>query len=70
MMKGKIVGFIRKIFGMEPVASTVNTLREAVQDLEIARNHFENCEPEFVSAAIFELMAAESRLEAARRKAA
>lgn len=35
--------------------------------LEVARNHFENCDPEFITAAIFELNAAESRLDAARR---
>lgn len=69
-MLRKFADFIKKIFCTEPVASTVNTLREAVRDLEIARNHFENCEPEFVSAAIFELMAAESRLDAVRRSAA
>lgn len=66
-MLRKIAEYVKKIFRMEPVASTVNTLREAVQELEIARNHFENCEPEFVSAAIFELMAAERRLDAVRR---
>ena len=38
-----------------------------LQELEIARNHFENCDPEFIMAAIFELNAAESRLDAARR---
>lgn len=38
-----------------------------LQELEIARNHFENCDPEFITAAIFELNAAESRLNAARR---
>lgn len=69
-MLRKFADFIKKIFCTEPVASTVNTLREAVRDLEIARNHFENCEPEFVSTAIFELMAAESRLDAVRRSAA
>lgn len=67
-MLRKIAEYVKKIFRMEPVASTVNTLREAVQELEIARNHFENCEPEFVSAAIFELMAAERRLDAVRRR--
>lgn len=38
-----------------------------LQELEIARNHFENCDPEFITAAIFELNAAESRLDAAKR---
>ena len=66
-MLRKIADFVKKIFCTEPVVSTVNTLRDAVRELEIARNHFENCDPEFVSAAIFELMAAESRLDAARR---
>lgn len=40
-----------------------NPLRE----LEIARNHFENCDPAFITAAIFELNAAECRVDAARR---
>ena len=44
-----------------------NTLREALQALEVARNHFEHCDPEFVDAAIFELNAAECRVDAVRR---
>lgn len=58
---------IKKIFSIEPIPTTVNTLREALCDLEVARNHFENCDPEFVTAAIFELNAAECRVDAARR---
>lgn len=45
----------------------INILREALRDLEVARNHFENCDPEFVDAAIFELNAAECRVDAVRR---
>ncbi len=63
-MLRKIVEFIKKIFRMEPIPTTVNTLREALQSLEVARNHFENCDPEFVDAAIFELNAAECRVDA------
>lgn len=66
-MLRKIVDFVKKIFRMEPIPTTVNTMWEALQDLEVARNHFENCDPEFITAAIFELNAAESRLDAARR---
>ena len=66
-MLHKIAAFIKKIFSVEPIPATVNTLRDALNDLEVARNHFENCDPEFVTAAIFELNAAESRLDAARR---
>ena len=66
-MLRKIAEFFKKIFSIEPIPTTVNTLREALRDLEVARNHFENCDPEFVTAAIFELNAAESRLDAARR---
>lgn len=66
-MLRKIVDFVKKIFHMEPIPTTVNTLREALRDLEVARNHFENCDPEFVDAAIFELNAAECRLIAMRR---
>lgn len=66
-MLRKIADFIKKIFRMEPIPTTVNTLREALQSLEVARNHFENCDPEFVDAAIFELNAAECRVDAVRR---
>lgn len=66
-MLRKIVSFIKKIFCTEPMVSTVNTLRDAVHELEVARNHFENCDPEFITAAIYELNAAECRLDAARR---
>lgn len=66
-MLRKIVDFAKKIFRMEPIPTTVNTMWEALRDLEVARNHFENCDPEFITAAIFELNAAESRLDAARR---
>jgi len=66
-MLRKIAEYVKKIFWTEPMISTVNTLRDAMRDLEVARNHFENCDPEFITAAIFELNAAESRLDAARR---
>ena len=57
-MLRKIVVYVKKIFRMEPIPTTANTLREALQALEVARNHFENCDPEFITAAIFELNAA------------
>lgn len=66
-MLRKIVDFVKEIFWTEPIPMTVNTLWEALRDLEVARNHFENCDPEFVDAAIFELNAAECRVDAARR---
>lgn len=66
-MLRKIVDFVKKILWTEPMVSTVNTLKDAMRELEVARNHFENCDPEFITAAIFELNAAESRLDAARR---
>lgn len=66
-MLRKIAEYVKKIFRMEPIPTTVNTLREALRDLEVARNHFENCDPEFVDAAIFELNAAECRVDAVRR---
>ena len=66
-MLRKIAKYVKKIFRMEPIPTTVNTLREALQALEVARNHFENCDPEFVDAAIFELNAAECRVDAVRR---
>lgn len=66
-MLRKIAEYIKKIFRMEPIPTTVNTLWEALRDLEVARNHFEHCDPEFVDAAIFELNAAECRVDAVRR---
>lgn len=66
-MLRKIADFVKKIFRMEPIPTTDNTLREALQSLEVARNHFEHCDPEFVDAAIFELNAAECRVDAVRR---
>ena len=66
-MLRKIADFVKRIFSVEPIPTTVNTLRDALHDLEVARNHFENCDPEFVTAAIFELNAAECRVDAARR---
>lgn len=66
-MLRKIVDFVKEIFWTEPIPMTVNTLWEALRDLEVARNHFENCDPEFVDAAIFELNAAECRVDAVRR---
>lgn len=66
-MLRKIADFVKKIFRMEPVTSTVSTLREAIRELEVARNHFDHCDPEFVDAAIFELNAAECRVDAVRR---
>ena len=59
-MLQKIAEYAKKIFRMD-------TLREALQALEVARNHFEHCDPEFVDAAIFELNAAECRVDAVRR---
>lgn len=67
-MLRKIAEYVKKAFRMEPIPTTVNILREALLDLEVARNHFENCEPEFITAAIFELNAAECRVDAARRR--
>lgn len=63
----KIIDFSKRIFRTESVASTVNTLLDAVDELEVARNHFENCDPEFITGAIYELSAAEARVNAARR---
>lgn len=66
-MLRKIAEYVKEIFWAEPMVSTVNTLKDAMLELEVARNHFEHCDPEFITAAIFELNAAESRLDAARR---
>lgn len=63
-MLRKIVNFVKKMFWTEPMVSTVNTLKDAMRELEVARNHFENCDPEFITAAIFELCAAENKIRA------
>lgn len=66
-MLRKIAEYVKKIFRMEPIPTAVNTMLEAIHELEVARNHFDHCDPEFVDAAIFELNAAECRVDAARR---
>ena len=50
-MLRKIAEYVKKIFRMEPIPTTISTLREALQALE----------------AIFELNAAECRVDAVRR---
>lgn len=52
-MLRKIAEYVKKIFRMEPIPTTVNTLREALQSLEVARNHFEHCDPEFLWMRLF-----------------
>lgn len=66
-MLRRIAEYVKKIFRMEPIPTAVNTMWEAIHELEVARNHFDHCDPEFVDAAIFELNAAECRVDAARR---
>ena len=51
----------------EALIGAIHKYCNPLQELEIARNHFENCDPAFITAAIFELNAAECRVEAARR---
>jgi len=41
--------------------------RNPLRELEIAQNHFNFCEPEYTSAAIFELLAAENKLKSGGR---
>ena len=60
-MLRKIAEYVIKIFRMEPIPTTANTLREALQALEVARNHFENCDPEFVDAATYASAVNEAR---------
>lgn len=66
-MLRRIVDYIKGIFSTEPIPTAIITLRKSMTELEIARNHFNNCEPEYMDAAIFELNAAECRLDAVRR---
>lgn len=63
----RIINYIKRIFSTEPIPTTIVTLRKSMTELEIARNHFNNCDPEYMDAAIFELNAAECRLDAVRR---
>lgn len=60
LMLSSPVNWMTDILGSAqmPVHRFCNPLRE----LEIAENHFNFCDPEYTSAAIFELNAAESRL--------
>lgn len=51
----------------EALIGAIHKYCNPLQELEIARNHFENCDPAFITAAIFELNAAECRVDAARR---
>lgn len=66
-MLRRIINCIKGIFITEPIPTAIITLRKSMTELEIARNHFNNCEPEYMDAAIFELNAAECRVDAARR---
>lgn len=43
--------------------------KEAVKQLRIARNHFENADPDYIDAAIYELKMAEARFSAVRKEA-
>ena len=67
-MLRKIAEYVKKIFRMEPIPTTVNTLREALQALEVARNLLRALRPgNLWTRLIFELNAAECRVDAVRR---
>ncbi len=65
----KIAEFIKKIFCKQAnmPKKNKNPWFEAVEAMNIARNHFDNCDEDYISTAIYELNAAESRMDAARR---
>lgn len=71
-MLHKIAEFIKKIFHVKPITveSRSNPLMDAISAWNVAKNHFDNCDPDYISTAIFELQAAECRLDAARRAVA
>lgn len=71
-MLRKLVTRIKKIFRAKPITAECksNPLMDAISAWNVAKNHFDNCDPEFVTAAIFELNAAECRVDAARRAVA
>ncbi len=71
-MLQKLVARIKKIFRAKPstVECKSNPLMDAISAWNVAKNHFDNCDPDCISTAIFELQAAECRLDAARRAVA
>ena len=52
------------------MVTTDNTINEALESVEIARNQLNNCDSDMLESAIFRLSSAESRLNAllARRR--
>ena len=68
-MLRKLVARIKKIFHANPITAEYKSspLMDAISAWNVAKNHFDNCEPDYISTAIFELQAAEYRLDAARR---
>lgn len=71
-MLHKIVEFVKKIFCAKSITAECksNPLMDAISAWNVAKNHFDNCDPDYISTAIFELQAAECRLDAARRAVA
>ena len=54
------------------MVTTDNTINEALEAVEVARNQLNNCDSDMLESAIFRLSSAESKLNAllARRKTA
>ena len=71
-MLRKLVARIKKIFHVKPITPErmSNPLMDAISAWNVAKNHFDNCDPDYISTAISELQAAECRLDAARRAVA
>ena len=71
-MLRRIADFVKRIFHVKPITAECksNTLMDAISAWNVAKNHFDNCDPDYISTAIFELQAAECRLDAARRAVA
>ena len=53
---------------LEAAKTPVSKFYSPVRELEIAENHFNFCDPEYIPAAIFELNAAEHKISAFQRE--
>ena len=53
---------------MMDVLKPVHKFHNPIRELEIAENHFNFCDPEYIPAAIFEMNAAEYKMSAFQRE--
>lgn len=78
-MLRNIIAFVTALLALSsPVSLMMGILEDArvpvrkfyspVRELEIAENHFNFCDPEYIPAAIFELNAAERKMSAFQKE--